>query len=60
MVNDRWVIKYHCVEDKFNGKIYQDRDRFIVDAFNILFREIKELQIIMEDEKIDGWCSKGE
>ena len=34
-MDKRLIIDGHFVEDKFNGKIYQDRDRFIVDAFNI-------------------------
>lgn len=42
MNNKRWIIDGHMVEDRVTGKFYQSRDQFIVDAFNIIYNEIKE------------------
>lgn len=40
----RWIIDGHLIEDKITGKFYQSKDKFIVDAFNVLYDEIQKLK----------------
>lgn len=54
-MDNRWIFDGSHIEDKRTGRFYDKEDiRFIIDAFNVLDKEIRELHAIMEYEKIDG------
>lgn len=55
-MDKRWIFDGYHIEDKRTGRFYDKDDiRFIIDAFNVLDKEIRELHAIMEYEKVDGW-----